>query len=309
MAKQDSKIAIFGATGHIGKNLSYYFSQDKKNDLIVFSRNKKKAQKIMKVVIPEGKYSILSYDEFENKNYKAIINCIGMGNPSLILKNNNILEMTEFYDNKILEYIKKKKSTIYINFSSGAIYGQNFKFPVTESTLASLDINKFNKGSVYSISKLYSEIKHRTMKDVKIVDLRIFNFFSRFIDLKADFLMSQISNAIIKNKKFGTDKNNIIRDYIHPEDLFMIIKKCMNERKINTSFDIQSKKPIKKFDLLESLSKNYGLRYTIERENQTSPTGLKENYYSKSRKIKKLKITPKYSSLQTILMELKFLIN
>ena len=83
----------------------------------------------------------------------------------------------------------------------------------------------------------------------------------------------------------------------------------MKERKINTAFDVQSKKPIKKFDLLESLSKNYGLTYTIKRKNQTSPTGLKENYYSKSRKIKKLKNTPRYSSLQTILMELKFLMN
>ena len=309
MTKQNQNIAIFGATGHIGKNLTYYFSQNKKNNLVLFGRNKKKMQKIMKEIIPENEYSFTGYDEFNNKKYDVIINCIGIGNSKNILQNKDVLKITEYYDDKILEYMKNKKSVIYINFSSGAIFGQTIESPINESSLASINVNKLNKGSYYAISKLYSEMKHRNLKNLNIVDLRVFSFFSRFINLEGEFLMSNITKSITNNKKLVTDKNNIIRDYVHPEDLFQIITKCIKKRKINTALDISSKKPISKFSLLKSLAEKYELKYILSNKIKTSSTGLKTKYYSKSKKSAELKITPKYTSIQTILMELKFLIN
>ena len=309
MIKQNLDIAIFGATGHIGKNLSYYFSQNKKNNLVLFGRNKKKIQKIMNQIIPDGNYSFAGYNEFNNKKYDVIINCIGIGNPEDIIENRDILKITEYYDNKILEYIKNKKSVIYINFSSGAIFGQTIESPISESSLASINVNKLNEGAYYAISKLYSEAKHRNLKNLNIVDLRIFSFFSRFINLQDEFLMSNITNSIKFNKKLVTDKNDIIRDYVHPEDLFRIIEKCIKKEKINIALDISSKKPISKFSLLKSLAKKYELNYVISNKIKTSPTGLKTKYYSKSKKITNLKIIPKYTSLQTISMELEFLTN
>jgi nucleoside-diphosphate-sugar epimerase len=307
LTKEKPKIAIFGATGHIGKNLSFYFSQNKKNNLILFGRNEKKLVKTMNIIIPKTNYSFAKYDELDRKKYDVIINCVGIGNPGTIKKNTDILEITEYYDNKILEYIKKKKTTLYINFSSGAIFGQKFESPVTEFSTAVLNVNKLNKGSFYAMSKLYSEVKHRNLDDLNIVDLRIFSFFSRFINIKDEFLMSKIVNSIKFNKKFITDRNNIVRDYVHPKDLIKIIEFCMQKQKINTTINVSSKKPITKFELLKSLNKKYSLNYIFSNKINTSPTGLKAKYYSKSKKIKKLSIVPKYTSLQTILMELKVL--
>ncbi len=309
MAKQNLNIAIFGATGHIGKNLSYYFSQDKKNNLNLFGRNKKKIQKTMKEVIPDGDYSFVKYNKFDGEKYDIILNCVGIKNPADILKKNNIIEVVEYYDNIIIDYIKKKKSTMYINFSSGAIYGRKFESPVSESSIASINVNKQNENNSYAISKLYLETKHRNLNYLNIVDLRIFSFFSRFIDLKTEFLMSQITNSLKNNTVFETDKNDIIRDYIHPQELFKIIKKCMKKEKINTVFNISSKKPISKFCLLKTLTKKYGLEYVIQKKKKISSTGLKLKYYSKSKKFLQLGVTPKYTSLETILTELKFLIN
>ena len=309
MTKQNINIAIFGATGHIGKNLTYYFSKNKKNNLILFGRNKKKIQKIMNQIIPKKKYSFGKYNEFNNKKYDVIINCIGVGNPKDIIQNKDILKITEYYDDKILDYMKNKKSIIYINFSSGAIFGQTIRSPISELSQASINVNKLNEGSYYAISKIYAEIKHRNLKNMNIVDLRIFSFFSRFINLQDEFLIADITNAIKLNKKFITDKNEIIRDYIHPEDLFEIIQKCIKKEKINMALDISSKKPISKFSLLQHLAKKYELNYRISNKIKTSPTGLKSKYYSKSKKIEDLGIFPKYTSLQTILTELKFLID
>jgi nucleoside-diphosphate-sugar epimerase len=284
MTKQNLDIAIFGATGHIGKNLTYYFSKNKKNNLILFGRNKKKIQKIMNQIIPKKKYSFRKYNEFNNKKYDVIINCIGIGNPKDIIQNKDILKITEYYDDKILDYMKNKKSIIYINFSSGAIFGQTIRSPISESSQASINVNKLNEGSYYAISKIYAEIKHRNLKNMNIVDLRIFSFFSRFINLQDEFLIADITNAIKLNKKFITDKNEIIRDYIHPEDLFEIIQKCIKKEKINMALDISSKKPISKFSLLQHLAKKYELNYRISNKIKTSPTGLKSKYYSKSKK-------------------------
>ena len=175
------------------------------------------------------------------------------------------MKITEYYDNKILDYLKKSKSTTYINFSSGATYGRNFRSSVTESTLAIFDINKPNAGHFYSVSKLHAEAKHRLLNNLNIIDLRIFSFFSRFIDLDAKFLMSEIASAIKFKRKFITDEINIVRDYIHPQDLCQLIIKFSEKNRINESFDVSSRQPISKFHLLKSLSKNYGLRYLIQK--------------------------------------------
>ncbi len=306
----NKKIAIFGSTGHIAKNLVFYFNKQKFGDLVLFSRNKKKLEKIIKSNFKNLNFVSENYSKFNKHHYDVIINCIGEGDPAnLITSKHTIIKTTEYFDNKIIKYLKNNPDTKYINFSSGSIYGHNFKLPVTDLTLAIYDANKLNIGNFYTVSKLYSEIKHRNLNDLNIIDLRVFSFFSRFMDLKTKFLMSEIANSIKFNKKFITDKNNITRDYIHPHDLFQIIKACIKKKKINIAFDVSSKRSINKFDLLKSLSKKHGLRYEIRKKKQISPTGIKMNYYSKSKKIKALGITPEYTSLQTILTELKFLLN
>ena len=127
------------------------------------------------------------------------------------------------------------------------------------------------------------------------------------MDLSSRFLISEIISSIKQNKKLITNEFDFYRDYIHPKDLFSLLKKCINKNTINDVFDLYSKKPIGKFELLDSLKDNFGLQYEIRPNSGfSSPTGFKKNYYSESRKAKLLGYKPQYSSIETIVNEMKY---
>lgn len=311
MLSDHIKIALLGATGHIGKNLMLHFSKDKKYELSLFSRDTKKIRKIINDFYPICNFSINSYEDFDNLKYDIIINCIGIGDPKKIQdKGSSILKISEYYDNKVLNYLENNPSALYINLSSGAVYGEAFTHPVGDSTPSTLNINDQTSGYFYSIAKLYSEAKHRSLSTYNIADLRVFGFFSRFIDLSHGFFLSEVISALKGKNEFVTNSDNIIRDFIHPEDLHLLIERCIVNKPINDAFDVYSKAPISKFEILDSLSQRYGLEYVLKEDTHfSSPTGIKMNYYSTSKKAEKIGYFPKYSSLETITGEIEFILN
>jgi len=302
------KIAILGSTGHVGKNIIYYFSKEKNFELFLFTRDEKKLEKITLQHGIKNNFSIRKYDEFNDSQYNVIINCVGLSDPARIeASKGEILESTRTFDILTLEYLKNFSETKLINFSSGIVYGGEFSFPITDTVLIDETYNYKNIKSEYALSKINSEIKHRAFKHLNIIDLRLFSFFSRFMDLESKFFMSEVVSSIKENKTLFTDNTNFYRDYIHPEDLFLFIKKCVNKNSINGAFDLYSKKPIGKFEVLASLESKYGLKYKIDSGTKViNPTGFKKNYYSKSRKADLLGYKPKYSSLDTISEELPY---
>ena len=305
-----SNISILGATGHIGKNLSIYFGKDKNFELFLFARDEKKLEKILTQYESKNNFSIRKYDEFNDSRYDAVINCVGLSNPAdIAVAEEESLETTETFDVLTLEYLKNFPKTKLINFSSGAVYGGQFSSPIKYTTLIDKNFNYMNIKSNYALATIRSEIKHRTLKNLNIIDLRLFSFFSRFINLDAKFLMCEVISSIMQNKKFLTDETDIYRDYIHPKDLFLYVKKCMAKDSLNDVFDICSKKPIGKFELLNFLKEKYGLQYEIEPGVKSfNPTGFKRNYYSESRKAESLDYKPEYSSIGTISDEISFII-
>jgi nucleoside-diphosphate-sugar epimerase len=306
-----SNISILGATGHIGKNLSIYFGKDKNFELFLFARDEKKLEKILTQYESKNNFSIRKYDEFNDSRYDAVINCVGLSNPAdiAVAEEEESLETTETFDVLTLEYLKNFPKTKLINFSSGAVYGGQFSSPIKYTTLIDKNFNYMNIKSNYALATIRSEIKHRTLKNLNIIDLRLFSFFSRFINLDAKFLICEMISSIMQNKKFLTDETDIYRDYIHPKDLFSYVKKCICKDSLNDVFDLRSKKPIGKFELLNFLKEKYGLQYEIDSGVKLSnSTGFKRNYYSESRKVESLGHKPEYSSMDTILDELSFII-
>ena len=216
------------------------------------------------------------------------------------------MKLTDDIDSLILEYLKNYPNTKLINFSSGAVYGEEINSPIDDTTLQK-NLQECDISSPYTIAKIKSEIRHRDLDKLNIVDLRLFSFFSRFMDLNSRFLISEIISSIKQNKKLVTNEFDFYRDYIHPKDLFSLLKKCINKNPINDVFDLYSKKPIGKFELLNSLKDNNGLKYEINpNSGLSSPTGFKKNYYSVSRKAKLLGYEPQYSSIETVVNELKY---
>jgi nucleoside-diphosphate-sugar epimerase len=305
---QQKNVALFGSTGHIGKNLISYFLKDTNFKLFLFSRDTAKF-KSLGISLSET-VSFNPYDDFEKNEYDVIINCMGISNPNELIKNQSpLFEIVEFYDNLILNYLKNHPTTFYINLSSGAVFGRDFPFPVDDNSMSTFQINKIDKGETYSLSKIYSESKHRCLPDLNIVDLRLFGFFSRFIDTNSGFFISELIKAIKNNSEFITDKQDVMRDYVDPSDFYELIKNCIHQKKINDVFDVYSKKPISKFKILEEFSNKFELKFHITNFFESvSPTGLKFFYYSLSRKATKINYIPQFSSLESLLNESSFIL-
>ena len=300
---KQKNIAIFGSTGHIGKNLISFFIKNNDFKIFLFSRDIKKFESLK--MIFSDTMSFNTYDDFGKNEYDVIINCVGISNPNAFEKNSrSIFDTAEFYDTMVLDYLKNFPTTLYINLSSGAVFSGEFDKPVDDSSTYKFDVNGINKGEMYSISKMYLESKHRSLPDLNIVDLRIFGFFSRFIDVNAGFFMSELLQALKNKSEFVTDKKDFVRDYVNPNDFYDLTKNCIANKKINDVFDVYSKEIISKFQILEECFNKFDLKFKlVEKIESVSPTGVKKNYYSLSRKAEKINYFPQFSSLETILNE------
>jgi len=305
--KDEKKIvAIIGATSHIAKGLIFFLKDDKSFELHLYARDLEKLQLFLKLI--HYKNPILkSFSEVEDDRIDVIINCIGISfSPDSKTLGGNVFELTEQFDHLILNYINNTPETIYINFSSGAVYGTSFIEPASENTKTIIDVNNIRTEDYYRIAKLNAEAKHRSLNYSNIIDIRIFGYFSRFIDLSKNYLMTDIISCVKEKKTLRTGPDNIVRDYIHPLDLANIIRVCCEKKKINQAMDVKSLKPISKMEILKYFKENHGLKFEIiEDYGVHSATGEKNNYYSENNNIDIIKFHPKYTSLECIETETK----
>ena len=252
MKKMKNKnIAIFGSNSHIAKGLIFYYLQEKGYYLHLFSQHPDKVRKFLNSMSKETKPRYFVHSGYRNimkYSYDMIISCVGAGTLNKHKGDyTKYFTVTEKFDNLALAYLKEiSGKTKYICFSSGAIYGGKCSSPAKDNTLNYINVNHVAPSEYYSIVRLNSEAKHRAFKNLNIIDLRVFSYFSRFADLRDGYFITDLMNCILRKKVLLTDRNNIIRDFVHPKDLFMAIKKCESKKMINAAFDISSSKPISK---------------------------------------------------------------
>ena len=303
------KIAILGATGYIGRSLvREFFLENKNYSLFLFSRSYEKLRTHITEMPKKVEYSIHSYDEFHKGKYDVIINCTGVSSGSSFHKDPfEIFKVTEEVDSMVIEYLRNHQKALYINMSSGAVYGNNFETSVTEKSTTILPSGFFEGGEAYAIAKIYAEAKHRALPMYNIVDIRVFGFFGALLDIDSPFLMSEITKCILHKKVFVTGEDDIIRDYVTSKDLLAFITLVMKKTTINDYFDIYSKKPISKLALLQALTKKCNLTYEISKKKMgAQKTAPKNVYFSKSKKATTLLgYKPEQTALQGIFSEIE----
>jgi len=311
------RIAILGATSQIAQDLILSFSKYKDYDFSLFGRNVALLQKWINSESLSDKYQVQKYSEFDNhQKYDVIINFVGIGDPAKAQKmGNDIFKITEQYDDMALEYLKQHKKTKYIFLSSGAVYGGNYQEPVNKDSIATIDINNLKSTDWYTLAKLYAEAKHRSLSDLSIIDVRVFNYFSHRQNMDARFLITDIIRAIKNKEVFKTSPDNIVRDFITPPDFYNLIQVIIDTKYINIALDCYTKSPIEKFDLLAELCGKFNLQYQINKSvDIVNATGAKINYYSLSKTAGSIGYIPETTSLDGIVNEidsigLKFDIN
>ncbi len=299
------RIAILGATSHIAKGLIYHLGQDGKYDLCLFERSAHRPDAFLNTIGLGSRFKAKPIEEFGKESYGTVINCVGIGDPGKLSNaGSSIFELTETFDTLALDHLKRSPDTLFINFSSGAVYGTDFTSPVDVRSQATFDINPIDPSAFYGIAKLHSEARHRAMRDLHIVDLRVFGYFSRFIDLESKYLMSEIVSCILHGKEFVTDSEDIVRDFIHPEDLASLVKLCIAKRDLNDAFDVCSLQPVKKVEILEKFSSSYDLKYSMGgNSNFPVAAGRRINYYSTNNLVRNFGYTPRFKSLDSVSQE------
>ena len=305
MAPVKKKIALLGATGHIAKNIIFWSCKESKYELCLFARSPERVKAFLSTIGECSDVSVGNFEGFNDGVFDVVINCVGIGAPQKLKADLlTIFATTEYFDNLILNYLGHRPQTLYINLSSGAAYGTNFTVPVTQESFSTFGINNLDASEYYGIAKINSEAKHRALHDLNIVDLRVFAFFSRFIDVEERFLLSEIISCIKNKKEFVTGPGDITRDYVHVSDLMSMMDIIVNTMQVNDVFDVYSRKPARKFELIDFFAERYGLKYSVmDTFEALSVTGTKNNYFSLNKKAELLGYLPQYSSLEAIAEE------
>jgi len=301
------RIAILGANSQIAKDLLLSFSKKKKYEFSLFVRKAGLLKKWINNKNLNKNYQVQEYSNFNNnQKYDLIINFVGIGDPAKVQEmGNNIFKITEQYDEMVLEYLKYNKETKYIFLSSGAVYGGDYKDPVNKDTLATIDINNLAATDWYAIAKLYVEAKHRSLPNLFIVDVRVFNYFSRTQSMNVRFLITDIVHAIKNKEVFKTSSENIARDFITPPDFYNLIRTIIDFKPINIALDCYTKSPVLKFDLLSEFGSKFGLKYEVDKDiDIVNATGAKLNYYSTNKIAKNMGYTPTNTSIDGVIQEI-----
>jgi len=203
-----------------------------------------------------------------------------------------------------LNYLSRHPACRYVFLSSGAAYGSNFEQPVGGNSRAAISINKLQPQDWYAVAKLHAECRHRSLSHLPIVDIRVFNYFSHTQDMSARFFVTDILRAIQSGETLVTSPDNILRDYIGPDDFFQLVSLILAHPPINEVVDCYTQAPVDKMTLLAHMKERFGLRYEVSSAPAgVDATGVKMNYFSNNRRAEVFGYVPTMSSLDTVLNE------
>ena len=307
------KVALLGATSHVAKNLVAGMAST--HQLSLFARSTEKVAAFLSSQgINEGTTQVLALDSFGEQAtpFDAVINCVGFGTPEKVRSQGaDIFAVTERYDNVVLDYLAQYPSTVYVNFSSGAVYGTDSLHPVDKDAEFRVRLDSITVADAYRIAKLSSEAKHRSLVGRSIIDLRLFSFFSRHIDMTSSYLVTEMVRAIREGVEFVTNDVEIVRDYVHTEDLCDLVSRCVQSKDINRPFDVYSSRPCRKSEIIRAFRERFGLKVRmVEGPVEISPTGVKSCYSSNNHDAgAALGYAPRYSSLDALLDEAQALLS
>lgn len=301
------RIAILGATSQIAKDFVRHLGSRSDVELSLFARRPQVIIDWLANAPLKCKTVINAFADFghEAKPYDAIVNFVGSGNPAQTASMGaSILDITYEFDSLALNYVKKFPTCRYIFLSSGAAYGGTFGAPADENTPSIFPINKLLPPDWYGAAKMFAECRHRALPELPIVDVRVFNYFSRTQDMSARFLITDIIRAIREKTVLRVSSDYIVRDFLHPSDFSNLVEVILNERPANAVLDCYTREPIDKPTLLLKMQENFGFQYElVDTAAGINATGNKSHYYSLDKRAAGFGYQPTMSSWEGIFKE------
>lgn len=299
------RIAILGATSQIARDLTVSFSDAADKHLHLFARRPDAVAKWLASVGLSGRYPVDEFCEFAKQEFDAVINFVGVGNPAqAVAMGNSIFEVTLRFDEMVMEYQRTHPTCRYLFLSSGAAYGSVFNEPAQRNTAAVVAINDLAPHEWYGVAKLHAECRHRAHPELSIIDIRVFNYFSRTQDIEARFLIADIVRAIRDKTALQASSEYIVRDFLHPNDFYTLVSALLSSPPVNAAVDCYSRAPIDKPSLLAAMQAKFGLRYEItETSASINATGSKPHYYSLNTRAADFGYQPSLTSFEGVINE------
>jgi len=299
------RIAIFGATSQIARDLIVSFSGEADKQMCLFARRPDEVTKWLASAGLTGRYPVDEFSGFAKHDFDAVINFVGVGNPAqAVAMGNSIFDITLRFDEMVLDYLQTHPACRYLFLSSGAAYGSSFNEPANRDTPAVVAINNLAPHEWYGVAKLHAECRHRAHPEFPIIDIRVFNYFSRTQDVSARFLITDILRAIRDRTVLKTSPDYIVRDFLHPSDFYKLVSVLLFAPAANAVVDCYSRAPIDKPGLLAAMQEEFGLRYEIiEASVSINATGGKPCYYSLNTRAADFGYQPNLTSLESVLQE------
>jgi nucleoside-diphosphate-sugar epimerase len=307
-------VVILGATSHIAKGLIARFLSRSTDRLYLFSRSGERVREFVGGIWdgPDDRCTVSTgYADFAGNDYDVIINCVGVETRnSHNCDFTRYFSVTEEFDGRVLDYLKRRNpEAVYFSFSSGAVYGKGFAAPAGEDSVNAIRVNRPVREDCYGIARINAEAKHRAHAHLRIIDLRVFSYFSRYINLEDGYFITDLINSILGGSVLVTDDTDMVRDYLHPDDLFAMMKHCLDAGHLNTAFDVYSAGPVSKQAILDHFASEYGLRYQRRPSGtNASATGGKANYYSTWDRAAQIGYVPHYTSMDTLSDEARYIL-
>ena len=283
------KIAILGGTGQIARALTREILREGGHETVLFARRPE-----LLADLPcrlEADFDALGREEFD-----LVVNGIGAGTPAVLRDHyENWFTVLEEFDDRALGYLRKHPGALYVMFSSGAV-----------QRLRGLDPDRIEVADYYALAKLYAEAKHRAMRGMRIADIRIYSFFSRYSPLDAGYFITDLAAAVKHETELVTGPEDIVRDYIHPADLWRLIRRCAEQPKINFVCDAASAAPAAKSAILRRCQEEFGLRYRVAGPCGKSPNATAAQYVPDAETAaERLGFRAEMDSLTSLIEELK----
>lgn len=300
------RIAVLGATSGMAKDLIRLLTAAGHDDWVLFARRQEPVVLWLEQAGLYGRHAVADFRAFgTGAPYNAILNFVGVGDPARLQAiGADIFDITLKFDTLALDYVRQHPACRYLFLSSGAVYGTSFSESVDENTKAVVAINAFQSQDWYTIAKLHAECRHRSLAHLPIMDIRVFNYFSHTQNLDTRFLIADVIRAIRTGTTLATSADNIVRDYLGPDDFSRLVALLLRSHAVNDVVDCYTRSPVDKMTLLMAMQEQFGLEYEVRNNHDAiRATGIKMNYFSKNHRAARYGYHPGNSSLENVMRE------